>query len=219
MKNSDTVYAVLPFIVIIALGTGFWFVFRERAAARREALERRMMESEPGAALRSRSGRRLWWANPWLWLGVSVASILLGIFVWPGLFGGDDRAPPRCGSPGRAAVRGWIRRPTGTASTATPERCRADGASAVRHPAPSGPAASALQGVIGEPADDGRRLALATPEVVVRPLEDLDAGVPEPGRERSQVLGGAVGVVLTGQQQGRPREEPESRRARGGAAG
>ncbi len=89
MKNPDTIYAVLPFIVIIALGTGFWFVFRERAAARREALERRMSGSEPGEpSLRGRLGRRPWWANPWLWLGVSVASILLGIFVWPGLFGG-----------------------------------------------------------------------------------------------------------------------------------
>lgn len=29
-----------------------------------------------------------WWANPWLWVGVSAASLVLGYLVWPGFFGG-----------------------------------------------------------------------------------------------------------------------------------
>jgi hypothetical protein len=31
---------------------------------------------------------RPWWGNPWLWVGVSAVFVVLGIFVWPGLFGG-----------------------------------------------------------------------------------------------------------------------------------
>jgi hypothetical protein len=31
---------------------------------------------------------RPWWGNPWLWLGVAALSVVLGIYVWPGLFGG-----------------------------------------------------------------------------------------------------------------------------------
>ena len=42
-----------------------------------------------------------WWGNPWLWLGVAALSVLLGIVVWPGLFGGTFLLLPF----------GWIRRP------------------------------------------------------------------------------------------------------------
>jgi hypothetical protein len=31
---------------------------------------------------------RPWWGSPWLWLIVSAVFTLLGIVVWPGLFGG-----------------------------------------------------------------------------------------------------------------------------------
>ena len=30
---------------------------------------------------------RPWWGNPLLWLAVCVVFVLLGVFVWPGLFG------------------------------------------------------------------------------------------------------------------------------------
>jgi hypothetical protein len=87
--NRDAVYAVLPFLVIAALGAGFWLVFRERAAARREALDRRIAEPDlattPFAARRS---TRPWWGSPWLWLAVCVVFLALGLLVWPGLFGG-----------------------------------------------------------------------------------------------------------------------------------
>jgi hypothetical protein len=35
-----------------------------------------------------RAPARPWWGNPWLWVGVSAVFVVLGIFVWPGLFGG-----------------------------------------------------------------------------------------------------------------------------------
>lgn len=31
---------------------------------------------------------RAWWGNPWLWVGVSLISLVLGLLVWPWLFGG-----------------------------------------------------------------------------------------------------------------------------------
>jgi hypothetical protein len=30
---------------------------------------------------------RPWWGNPWLWLGISAGCALLGLFVFPKLFG------------------------------------------------------------------------------------------------------------------------------------
>jgi hypothetical protein len=85
----EVVLGALPFIVSIVLGAGLLFVFHERAAAR-EVLRRRAL-AEPGLATPLRDPRpaeRPWWGNPWLWLVVSAVSVLLGIFLWPGLFGG-----------------------------------------------------------------------------------------------------------------------------------
>jgi hypothetical protein len=81
---------VLPFVVAVTLGVGFLLVFRERAAAQ-EVLRRRAQLAEPDLATPLRDPRppeRPWWGNPWLWLLVSVLFVILGIFVWPGLFGG-----------------------------------------------------------------------------------------------------------------------------------
>ena len=65
-------------------------MFRERAAAQ-EVLRRRAQLAEPDLATPLRDSQppeRPWWGNPWLWVLVSLASVVLGIFVWPGLFGG-----------------------------------------------------------------------------------------------------------------------------------
>ena len=72
------VYAVLPFVTMAVLTVGFIVVFRQRSAARRVTMA--------GTPLRVGS-QDPWWANPWVWLGVALVSVLLGIFVWPGLFG------------------------------------------------------------------------------------------------------------------------------------
>jgi hypothetical protein len=83
--NDRWVYAALPFITIVALGAGFFVVFRQRAAARRQ------MAVPPRASVPRRPRPpidRPWWGNPWLWVGVCAVSILLGLYVWPGLFGG-----------------------------------------------------------------------------------------------------------------------------------
>jgi hypothetical protein len=88
MEARD-VLLVLPFVVVITLGVGFLLVFRERAAARDVLRRRALAEPDLATPLRDpRPPERPWWGNPWLWVLVSLASVVLGIFVWPGLFGG-----------------------------------------------------------------------------------------------------------------------------------
>ena len=90
MDLQEAVLVALPFVVSIVLGVGFLFVFRERAAAR-EVLRRRAQLAEPDLATPLRDPKppeRPWWGNPWLWVLVSAVSVVLGIFLWPGLFGG-----------------------------------------------------------------------------------------------------------------------------------
>ena len=90
MELRELILVALPFIVAITLGVGFLLVFRERAAAH-EVLRRRAQLAEPDLATPLRDPKpkeRPWWGNPWLWLSFSVGFVLLGIFVWPGLFGG-----------------------------------------------------------------------------------------------------------------------------------
>lgn len=91
MTFREVVLVALPFVVAIALGLGFLLVFRQRAAAMDEALRRRARLAEPDLAtpLRDRPQTpRPWWGNPWLWLVVCAGFLVLGLFVWPGLFGG-----------------------------------------------------------------------------------------------------------------------------------
>ncbi len=65
MSRSAVLTVVLPFVVAFALGFASFTMFR-----------------------RGNPGRRPWWGSPWLWLGVCVISIVLGVLVWPWLFGG-----------------------------------------------------------------------------------------------------------------------------------
>ena len=90
MDLREFILVALPFVVSIVLGVGFVLVFRERAAVR-EVMRRRAQLAEPDLATPLRDPpppERPWWGNPWLWLLVSAVSVVLGIFVWPGLFGG-----------------------------------------------------------------------------------------------------------------------------------
>lgn len=89
MDRPDLIFAALPFVVLVALGFGFWVVFRQRAAARRGWAGGRLVE--PGLAAPPRDVRgagRPWWGNPLLWLAICAVFFVLGIVVWPGLFGG-----------------------------------------------------------------------------------------------------------------------------------
>ena len=90
MELRDLILIALPFIVAITLGVGFLLVFRERAAAH-ETMRRRAQLAEPDLATPLRDPKpaeRPWWGNPWLWLAIGIVFVLLGLYVWPGLFGG-----------------------------------------------------------------------------------------------------------------------------------
>ena len=90
MDLRDLILIALPFIVAITLGVGFLLVFRERAAAN-DVLRRRAQLAEPDLATPLRDPKppeRPWWGNPWLWLAIAAVFVVLGIYVWPGLFGG-----------------------------------------------------------------------------------------------------------------------------------
>jgi hypothetical protein len=86
--SDDLVFVLLPFITAAALGAGFFAVFRERAAARRSWAERRLVEPDLAAPPRDPVRDRPWWASPWIWLVACAVFLVLGIVVWPGLFGG-----------------------------------------------------------------------------------------------------------------------------------
>lgn len=90
MRLRDLIVIALPFIVAIALGVGFLLVFRERAAMEAE-LRRRARLAEPDLATPLRDPSpppRPWWGNPVIWLVVCAVFVVLGLYVWPGLFGG-----------------------------------------------------------------------------------------------------------------------------------
>ena len=65
MDQDRILYLALPFLVMLFVIGGFLLVWS-----------------------RGRLDDRPWWANPLLWLTVCVVFVLLGVFVWPGLFGG-----------------------------------------------------------------------------------------------------------------------------------
>jgi hypothetical protein len=90
VELRELILVALPFVVALALGVGFLLVFRERAAMH-ELLRRRERLAEPDLATPLRDPApppRPWWGNPWIWLGVSAVFLVLGVFVWPALFGG-----------------------------------------------------------------------------------------------------------------------------------
>ncbi len=74
--DNAWIYAVLPFVTMVVLAFGLYVVFRQRHLARQAR-----SASEPPPPPRP------WWANPVLWIGVCLVSIVLGVLWWPGLFG------------------------------------------------------------------------------------------------------------------------------------
>jgi hypothetical protein len=91
VSRSDLVFIVAPFVVLAVLSTGIALILRRRSRMDRAAVRRAARLVEPDIVTPPRDPRpadRPWWGNPWLWVGVSAAFVLLGLFVWRGLFGG-----------------------------------------------------------------------------------------------------------------------------------
>jgi hypothetical protein len=91
VSRSDLVFVVAPFVVLAVLSTGIALILRRRSRMDRAAVRRAARLVEPDIVTPPRDPRpadRPWWGNPWLWVGVSAAFVLLGLFVWRGLFGG-----------------------------------------------------------------------------------------------------------------------------------
>jgi hypothetical protein len=103
--SDGAIYAILPFVVVLVLGAGFWVAFRQRAAAR-TTITTRTVAPDVGTPLRDPrpSPARPWWDRPWLWVGACAVFLALGLLVWPGLFGGVFLFLPFV----------WVRRPRRT---------------------------------------------------------------------------------------------------------
>lgn len=54
--DQDLVFAVLPFVVIVVLGAGFWFAIREHPGARRRRGRRRGRGMDPKTNGHARRG-------------------------------------------------------------------------------------------------------------------------------------------------------------------
>lgn len=91
MDRGDLLYVVLPFVVLAALSFGSVLILRRRWRMDRAAMRRAARLVEPDIVTPPRDAPPVAyprWANPWLWVGVSAAFVVLGFLVWPALFGG-----------------------------------------------------------------------------------------------------------------------------------
>lgn len=91
MDRGDLVFVVLPFVGLALFSFGFVALFRRRWRMDRAAMRRAARLVEPDIITPPRDPgeqRRPWWGNPWLWIGISAVSVVLGLVVWRGLFGG-----------------------------------------------------------------------------------------------------------------------------------
>ena len=119
VDRSDLLFVVLPFVALALFSIGFVVLFRhrwrmDRAAMRRAAAWWSPTSSRLHAIPRRR--RRPWWANPWIWVGVSAGFVVLGVVVWRPLLRAACSCSSRsCGSRVRSR-RPWIRDPTDTRS-------------------------------------------------------------------------------------------------------
>jgi hypothetical protein len=103
IAGSGTALGVLSLAGVLAIGAALWFTFSQREAARR-AVAGRLGSDVPLPAQPSRppaAPSPPWWGNPWCWAIVCLAFAVLGLVVWPGLFGGTFLLLPFV----------WIRRP------------------------------------------------------------------------------------------------------------
>jgi hypothetical protein len=91
VDRRDLLFVVLPFAALALFSVGFVVLFRRRWRMDRAALRRaaRLVEPDIITPPRDPGGQpRPWWGNPWLWVGISAGSVVLGLVVWRGLLGG-----------------------------------------------------------------------------------------------------------------------------------
>jgi hypothetical protein len=89
IAGLGTVFNVLVLASLIAMGAGLWFTLAQRQDARRGTERLASDVPTPTSAVQSsRAYSRPWWGNPWLWVVVCLTFAVLGLVVWPGLFGG-----------------------------------------------------------------------------------------------------------------------------------
>jgi hypothetical protein len=75
------VVLLVPVAILLAI-----FAVLMILGASREAVA--LEEDYEGDAVMAREPERPWWGNPLFWLAFSAVFVLLGLFVWPQLFGG-----------------------------------------------------------------------------------------------------------------------------------
>jgi hypothetical protein len=91
VDRGDLVFVVLPFVALALFSVGFVALFRRRWRMDRAAMRRAARLVEPDIVTPPRDQgqeRRPWWGHPWLWVGTSAGSVVLGLMVWRGLLGG-----------------------------------------------------------------------------------------------------------------------------------
>lgn len=81
MTNAFPIAFLLFTLGIFALVAILMVIFAERAD---DTIE----EEADEVAAPLRREVRPWWGNPLVWAGVALVFVLLGVFVWPQLFGG-----------------------------------------------------------------------------------------------------------------------------------
>lgn len=91
MDRGDLLFVVVPFVMLAALSIGSVLILRRRWRMDRAAMRRAARLVEPDMVTPPRDAQPAahpGWANPWLWVGVSAAFVVLGFVAWPALFGG-----------------------------------------------------------------------------------------------------------------------------------
>jgi len=91
MTRGQLAALIIPLAVLALLvAAGVW-AFRQRSRMDRAAVRRAAPMVEPDIATPprdTRPARRPWWGSPWTWVAVIAVFLVLGLLVWPWLFGG-----------------------------------------------------------------------------------------------------------------------------------
>lgn len=85
MQVDATGFVAIGVLVLAALVLGLGLTWWARSAVEAG----RFVEPDLAAPPRDApQPERPWWGNPWLWVAVCAVFVVLGVVVWPGLFGG-----------------------------------------------------------------------------------------------------------------------------------